>query len=108
MVRRNDAVSASISMTVDEIGAHDQDVLLELRQQDQHPNHDQRQRRPRQPGGAATRARGSSKAPSEQGRQPRDEVILGVQQDGRGCQMQQHEHANAQTMAKTGQEGQSG
>ena len=30
---------------VDEIGAHDQDVLLELRQQDQHHDHDERQRR---------------------------------------------------------------
>ena len=29
---------------VDEVGAHDQDVLLELRQQDQHHDHDERQR----------------------------------------------------------------
>ena len=39
------------------------------------------------------------KAPGEQEGQPGDEVVLGVQQDGQRRQMQQHQHANAQTMA---------
>ena len=48
------------------------------------------------------------KPPGEQEGQPGDEVAFGVQQDGERHQVQQHQHANAQTMAETGQEGQSG
>ena len=64
---------------------------------------------------AATDGRRSSsepeevqKPPGEQEGQPGDEVVLGVQQDGERHEMQQHQHAKAQTMALAGREGQPG
>ena len=64
---------------------------------------------------AATAGRRSSRSQTKLRRpqvsrkaSPGDEVVLGAQQDGERRQMQQHQHADAQTMAFAGQGGQPG
>ena len=46
--------------------------------------------------------------PGEQERQPRNQVVLGVQQDAERRQVQQHQHGSAQTRAQAGRKGQLG
>ena len=93
---------------VDEIGAHDQHVLLELRQQDQQHDHDERQSRsdrgPSQEGEPGE----VEQPPGEQERQPRNQVVLGVKQNAQRGQVQQHERGSAQTRAQAGRKGQLG
>ena len=77
---------------VDEIRAHDQDVVLEPRQQDQDDDHDQRQRRR---DGRPAQQRSQKKFSKPQVSRKASfgsEVVLGAKQHAERRQVQQHQH----------------